>query len=571
MILRTLFVLPFMLGASVREASGDWPSQPTANLSVCAATGSQTGPKVVTDLAGGAIFIWSDSRGGAGETDLYASRVHANGAIDLTWPATGAAICSAPSSQSTFSTESDGSGGAFITWQDFRSAGWDVYAHHLLADGTVDPNWPPNGLAVCTAGGSQLSPQLAADGFGGMYVAWSDQRAGDRDVYVHHLLANGTTDPNWPVDGLLLATGPGDQTGPTLVVEGGGVMVVWADFGGTSPDIRCQRLLVNGAVDPTWPSGSLAVCSAAGTQQLPVAVSDGAGGVFVAWVDLRLGAADVYAAHVLSTGSLNSSWPADGRPLCTATGDQTQVRIASTGSGSAIVTWRDHRAATEDIYAQRIHGPAASWPVNGVALCVATGDQQLPAIASDGYGGAIVTWQDNRNTSIDVYAQRVLEDGGLAPGWPANGAAVTSAPLTQQSPSILDDGSGGAIVAWQDSRNGNLDIFAQRIQGNGQLGGTVVGVDDGPRLVSGLQRVRPNPWRMNSALQVDFVLAEPASVSIQLLDVTGRAVSEATLGGLGAGHHSATIRPSVHLSGGIYFVNLRHGELTTSYPLAILE
>jgi len=59
----------------------------------------------------------------------------------------------------------------------------------------------------------------------------------------------------------------------------------------------------------------------------------------------------------------------------------------------------------------------AVWPADGRGLCLATGDQQWPQAAPDGTGGAIVVWTDYRSGSDgDVYAQRVQGDGDLAPG-----------------------------------------------------------------------------------------------------------------------------------------------------------
>src|SRR5262249_18512720 len=70
---------------------------------------------------------------------------------------------------------------------------------------------------------------------------------------------------------------------------------------------------------------------------------------------------------------------------------------------------------------------AASWPhdpnLGNVPLCTATGDQNSPTIVSDGAGGTIVAWQDFRGgANTDIYAQRVNAAG--APQWSLNGAAL---------------------------------------------------------------------------------------------------------------------------------------------------
>jgi hypothetical protein len=40
-----------------------------------------------------------------------------------------------------------------------------------------------------------------------------------------------------------------------------------------------------------------------------------------------------------------------------------------------------------------------------------------PRIVADGYGGAIICWQDYRYTDLDIYAQRLDEHGKVHAGW----------------------------------------------------------------------------------------------------------------------------------------------------------
>src|SRR5258706_11097479 len=79
------------------------------------------------------------------------------------------------------------------------------------------------------------------------------------------------------------------------------------------------------------------------------------------------------------------------------------------------MTWYDGRmfSSGDDIYAQRIDATGASqWTPDGVPLCTATDNQQLPTIAIDGAGGAFVAWQDRRGgTTNDIYVQHVYSAG----------------------------------------------------------------------------------------------------------------------------------------------------------------
>jgi hypothetical protein len=188
----------------------------------------------------------------------------------------------------------------------------------------------------------------------------------------------------------------------------------------------------------------------------------------VTWFDRRSGNEDIYAQRISAGGTVQ--WIADGVALCTATASQQYPTILSDGASGAIVTWQDFRSGTMDIYAQRISADGTiQWTANGVALCTATGGQYEPKIDSDGGGGAIVTWDDSRGGNYDIYAQRISAGGTVQ--WTVDGVVLCTATGDQEYPTIAPDGAGGAIVTWQDYRSGNHDIYAQRVQGNGQLGG----------------------------------------------------------------------------------------------------
>jgi hypothetical protein len=90
---------------------------------------------------------------------------------------------------------------------------------------------------------------------------------------------------------------------------------------------------------------------------------------------------------------------------------------------------------------------------NGSVVCDASNDQLFPLAVPDGAGGAIIVWQDNRNGAGDIYAQRMSPAG--APLWAANGIVICSATGDQNTATIAADGAGGALIAWVDTRTGS--------------------------------------------------------------------------------------------------------------------
>ncbi|MBI4725788.1 hypothetical protein HY768_00945 [candidate division TA06 bacterium] len=131
------------------------------------------------------------------------------------------------------------------------------------------------------------------------------------------------------------------------------------------------------------------------------------------------------------------AWQQNGVPICTAADSQQCPTIVSDGAGGAIIAWQDYRGTDYDIYAQRVSASGVPlWTANGVAICTNTGGQRFSTVASDGAGGAIITWRDARSgTNYDIYAQRVSASG--VPLWTANGVAVCTATGHQEHPGLL--------------------------------------------------------------------------------------------------------------------------------------
>ena len=222
--------------------------------------------------------------------------------------------------------------------------------------------------------------------------------------------------------------------------------------------------------DAMWATDGVPICTAANIQSMPEPVSDGSGGAIITWEDKRGGTYyDIYAQRINAYGAVQ--WAPNGVAVCTEVQHQRDPELVSDGSGGAVITWEDNRAVSDyHIYAQKINANNGSplWLVNGVAICTATDEQRDPKIVSDGSGGAIVTWEDKRGADYDIYAQRI-DTGGIVK-WLSNGEAISTAVFDQLYPQLIAGSSGDAILTWQDSRGGTFsDIYAQRIDTNGNV------------------------------------------------------------------------------------------------------
>jgi len=439
-----------------------WSGDPTLNTVICAAGGDQGSPVAVGDGYSGTIIAWQDYRSGT-DWDIYAQRADPTGAVQ--WSGNGTAICTASSDQILPAAVSDGHGGAIIAWQDNRGSNYDIYAQRIDPAGVV--LWTANGVPICTASYDQISSVLVSDGSGGAIVIWQDKRSGsDYDIYAQKIEASGIT--QWTTNGVAICQAASDQTSVIAVGDtDGGAIIAWQDKRNGNYDVYAQR--VDSSCTALWPANGVSICTIPGHQISPVMVDDGSGGAIVAWQDGRSDTNyDIYGQRVNSAGAMQ--WTINGMPICTAAEDQSSLSAISDGNGGAIITWQDARSSINyDIYSQRVDSIGGTqWITNGVPVCTAPEDQRSPIMVSDDSGGAIIAWQDARSSSnYDIYGQSVDSAGSAR--WTVNGVPVCTAAEDQGSLSAASDGSGGAIVTWQDSRNATKDIYAQRVQSSGLL------------------------------------------------------------------------------------------------------
>lgn len=375
------------------------------------------------------------------------------------WGETGAVVCAPLYGTAAPVVLADASGGAFVAWDEPRTGEYDVFAQRFDASG--DAMWAPNGVVVCDAPFEQEQPSIVSDGAGGVIIAWSDVRDGvQTDVYAQRLDMAGAA--QWPANGVPLCATTGEQFGVQMLADGaGGAIAGWWDQRGADFDVYAQRLDAGGTA--LWAANGVGVCTSAGAQRQLGIVPCGAAGAIFTWADGDT-ATDVRAQRLDLTGA--AKWPAAGVLVAGGIGDQTFPVAAADGFGGAVVAWTEYSAIAPGIAAQRVDSTGAlAWGATGVAVCGVTGIGFAPAIASDGSGGAFVAWTDSRGAT-SIYAQRI--DAAGAAQWTANGIAVCAAPNTQMYPAVFADGAGGAIVTWQDNRSlMDLDEYAQRLDASG--------------------------------------------------------------------------------------------------------
>jgi hypothetical protein len=365
----------------------------------------------------------------------------------------------------------DSCGGAIVAWQDYRSGNnWKVFAQRIDRSGIL--RWFKNGVPISGAAGDQLGPQLDPDGHGGAIIAWQDLRDDPTsDLYAQAVDSTGQV--RWSVDGVPVFAGLGAQLLPQVITSGAGGVFVWRDSrgAGTAGSIYAQR--VDAVGNPMWgPNGAL-LDDGAASDAHPEAITDGRGGVIVAWES-----GPIYSQRLDVSG--RRLWGDDGIVLSSA--DGSAPAIVPDGDGGVLVAWQtgSPEVAASDVRVQSVLASGTvRWGADGIVVCGASEAQTEVAAAQAAAGGVIVMWRDERDDPFgDLYAQRVDSSGTVL--WKADGIVVSDAPGFQSALTIGSDGLGGAVATWTDGRAGR-HIYAQRVTSRGRLGGAAGADQPTPR------------------------------------------------------------------------------------------
>lgn len=371
---------------------------------VCTQVADQSTPSVLPDGQGGIIVSWSDWRSGI-ERDIYAQRLNQNG--DPVWMLDGVPVANKVNREHNERMVPDGAGGAIVVFEQKNTSTylWEIWAQRIDANGNT--LWSPGGIAVSGFLSEHLNERIQSDGQGGVYVTFQDFRNGfDFDVYVQHLDGNGNRLWN---TGVLACNASGTQTNPKIDPDylTGGIIVSWTDKrNGVDYDIYAQRIDFNGNL--LWESTGKPICVNTGNQSaIEVYSNESVEGVIFAWKDNRNGLDyDIYANRVDMNG--NSLWQNNGMAICSSPGDQLNPNITGDGYGGVAIVWQDASLGGFDIKAQRVYKEGfIYYPVNGTVISDATNIQTSPKSVSDGFGNGIFAWEDSRSGSPDIYCSKL--------------------------------------------------------------------------------------------------------------------------------------------------------------------
>lgn len=498
----------------------------------------------------------------------------------------------------------DGAGGLIVVWADTRATGGPgtLYAQRYNAAGVR--LWASGGVAFQPAEGGIDGFRICSDDSGGVVAVWY-KGAGTpvNRVFAQRVDASGQV--RWGVPAVRVCTLESSQTIPRLAPDGaGGFLVTWFDTRSGTDELYGQRLSLGG--QRLWADAGLGFPGTFAVRTSEIVTRTGGGAYLVWWNTsqfVRCGAVDLAGSPLWSWVNLSTQSPTTVPPPLGGIPDGLGGALLYTGWGSQILMRR----------------VTSTGPVGGLAFPLNSGSwgQGDVQLASDGAGGAYVTWLDGRDLfNAQVRAQHVLANDTLA--WIPNGELVTASVLNSNGHhAIASDGAGGMMSAWSGAGGGHagrfsfggaplwpvhpagytsnqpratmrlipstnnsgivvwqsdFGVYAKRFLGNGGL--STVGAESSAR-PSALALAAPSPNPVRGAASLRFTLPAAASVRLAIHDAQGRLVRVLAEGERQAGAHAVTWdgrdASGSPLAAGLYFARLRAGGETRGQRFVALR
>ena len=448
---------------------------------ICDNIFSQESPRLCSDGNGGAFIAWVDGRnvGRHISRNIYVQRINENGESLWGEAGEGVAIMAAAWEQTNFRIISSEPGSAIISWEDDRidSPSTDIFATRISGEDELIFEWDEeDGIPISIENWNQSRHRSCPDGSGGAYIIWEDERDEgfpETDIYMQGVTVDGQL--FWDED-LNVVSSSYYQGSPVVLPNSDErVFVFWSDLMTGSGEIRGQ--MITNARELHWDeAGEIVATGISGNALNPQIHSRGDGTFATVWLDSRYGwrgntpFIQICENHEESPDFLFEN---HGVPLQSneVVGGGIDIQSTLSSDDAIIVVWEDHRRGQSySIYAQKISWDGEIlWEEVGVQCAELEFEQRHPLICSDGAGGAIIAWHyPTGDDFYDIYMQRLDDAGNKL--WGDAGCQITDDEFDGTVESITSDGENGAVVVWRkEDEAGNTDLWIQRVDGNHEL------------------------------------------------------------------------------------------------------
>jgi hypothetical protein len=379
---------------------------------ISATKGDSCNPALALDKSGNPVVAWSDDS--SGNYEIYLKRWNGTTWVEMGGSATGGGISSTSGASKRPSLALAPNGFPVVAWSDDTAGNSEIYLKGWDGAKWADLEGSGSGGGISATKGTSEFPSLALDASGNPFVAWREEDADSSYVCVKCWVGRGWTGLGASATGIRPS---GDDEweveNPVLALDGRGCVCIAVCAEDMVGDSDMWLIRWNGQ---TWGE----VCGETPDSVIspspfeccfPSLALDSRGNPVVAWQDSQpKGEEDIFLRRWNGTTWVGVGGSDKGGGVSLNTGVSGNVSLALDSRGNPVVAWEDYSASKGgDIYLKRWNG--ASWTAVGTSatgsgISTGSGGSGSPSLALDKNGDPVVAWEENVSGNWEIYVKR---------------------------------------------------------------------------------------------------------------------------------------------------------------------
>ena len=467
--MKKLYLLLLTVLLITGSAFAQWSNNPADNLKISGQVGDQVIPKMRL-APDGSYFVGFFSLE-SGNYNVRLQRFDSQG--NKLWADDGLLISDHPSMTwlTDWDMEVDLEGHAILTWQDIRDNGNNnIVAYRISPEGLF--NWGDDGMMLSNSTAFDAAPKVTVTSSNNAVFAWMADNVlirqkvspqGEKLWGDNGITMSGTVTYSWPQ---LMPVGDDDV-----------LMKYYQDSGPSwSPTRHVFLQRLNASGQGVW--ANPAVVSNAGTitawtQILPM-INDDNDGCIITWHDFRVSGtmASAWVQHISNTGEV--LFQANGVKISDADNmNQFYPQVSKKfGEDNLYVYWNEVNGDQNQygISAQKISPTGERlWPENGKVIFPMSSNAILPQRLLRHQEGVVLVYEDYFN-GIETSLQARLLNAEGEPVWSPASTTLSSVQSTKVHIDMAKFDGNQWVFAWEDDRDGDVNLYAQNLRADGQIG-----------------------------------------------------------------------------------------------------
>ncbi|MAX10016.1 MAG: hypothetical protein CMG13_04025 [Candidatus Marinimicrobia bacterium] len=426
-------------------------------IAIVMEAGVQDQARLTVDGSGGVFYVWMDERNAPyPETEVYLQHIDSNN--NVSFSENGLVICDEPYYQFSPIVRANDDG-ALVVWGDRRTGSVGIYLQQVNSFSGTSLDSQGKEMFFGIDGNGQ-SPKTTFLGNNESLIYWDDRRYSPFQDLTYGLKFSDISSLSDNQDGAPLSDNA-NQSDPSIVSMD---QNLFFGFGQTDGDINQFYSLLDEDLNQISTASAVDE-SPLGQEYYSIAYNESENLVYYVYSDNRDFSNNIYVKQFDSSG--NATWSAPVQIVSTLVdgflpADDNVIAAIPNPDGGCVILYNSGNFLGTKANAIAIDSSGnIIWGEGGLRLSSYDSDQYIESFTSSSSLGVVISFKDNRSNSNDIYIQQIDWSGNLMMS--ENGMPVADAQDDQESSSLdFSTLTNKLMICWEDFRLGTeYDIYCK--------------------------------------------------------------------------------------------------------------